>query len=209
EWATRRRTDGGASIKVRLVKGANLAMERVDAIKHDWPLATVASKQEADTNYKRVLNWALTPERTDSVRLGVAGHNLFDIAFAWLLAKQRRVESRVEFEMLLGMARAQAEDVAKDAGPILLYTPAVRPTEFNAAIAYLNRRLEENASPENFMSAVFELADDKKLFEREEQRFLAYIREVDVEVPLSNRVQNRMTHALTQRTEGFTNTQEP
>jgi len=208
EWATRRRTDGGASIKVRLVKGANLAMERVDAIKHDWPLATVASKQEADTNYKRVLNWALTPERTDSVRLGVAGHNLFDIAFAWLLAKQRRVESRIEFEMLLGMARAQAEVVAKDVGPILLYTPVVRPSEFNAAIAYLIRRLEENASPENFMSAVFELADDRKMFQREEQRFLASLEGVDESVPASNRVQNRLTPTLPEPAEGFANTQD-
>src|SRR5690554_3037302 len=208
EWATRRRADGGASIKVRLVKGANLAMERVDAIKHDWPMATVASKPEADTNYKRVLSWALTPERTDSVRLGVAGHNLFDIAFAWLLAKQRRVESRVEFEMLLGMARAQAEVVAKDVGPILLYTPVVRPTEFNAAIAYLIRRLEENASPENFMSAVFELADDQKMFRREEQRFLASLREVDEVVPASNRVQNRLTPSLPELVEEFTNTQD-
>jgi RHH-type proline utilization regulon transcriptional repressor/proline dehydrogenase/delta 1-pyrroline-5-carboxylate dehydrogenase len=200
EWATRRRADGGASIKVRLVKGANLAMERVDAIRHGWPLATVASKQQADTNYKRVLNWALTPERTDSVRLGVAGHNLFDIAFAWLLAKQRRVESRVEFEMLLGMAQAQAAVVRKDVGPILLYTPVVRPTEFNAAIAYLIRRLEENASSENFMSAVFELADDERMFEREKKRFLAAVAEVDDVVPATNRVQNRLAVSVNELT---------
>ncbi|MEX1078257.1 MAG: bifunctional proline dehydrogenase/L-glutamate gamma-semialdehyde dehydrogenase [Homoserinimonas sp.] len=196
EWATRRRAGGGASIKVRVVKGANLAMERVDAIKHGWPLATVASKQEADTNYKRVLSWAMTPERTDSVRIGVAGHNLFDIAFAWLLAKQRRVESRVDFEMLLGMARAQAEVVKKDVGTILLYTPVVQPSEFNAAIAYLIRRLEENASPENFMSAVFELAGDERMFERESQRFLASLLQVDDVVPASNRVQDRMKDSL-------------
>ena len=42
-------------IKVRVVKGANLAMERVDAAMHDWPLATYDTKQDSDTNYKRVL----------------------------------------------------------------------------------------------------------------------------------------------------------
>src|SRR5690606_18608097 len=36
-WAHQRRTAGGAGIKVRVVKGANLAMERVDATMHDWP----------------------------------------------------------------------------------------------------------------------------------------------------------------------------
>ena len=43
-WALARRSEGGAGIKVRLVKGANLAMERVDAIMHGWPLATWGDK---------------------------------------------------------------------------------------------------------------------------------------------------------------------
>src|SRR6185312_1951608 len=57
-WALARRADGGAGIKVRVVKGANLAMERVDAILHGWPLATWASKEQTDANYKRVLDWS-------------------------------------------------------------------------------------------------------------------------------------------------------
>lgn len=123
EWAQLRRSRGGAGIKVRVVKGANLPMEKVDAIKHGWPLATVASKQEADTNYKRVLSWAMRPEHTAAVRIGVAGHNLFDVAFAWLLSKQRGVNENVDFEMLIGMASAQAAVVKNDVGSILLYTP--------------------------------------------------------------------------------------
>jgi RHH-type proline utilization regulon transcriptional repressor/proline dehydrogenase/delta 1-pyrroline-5-carboxylate dehydrogenase len=190
-WATARRKAGGAGIKVRLVKGANLAMERVDAVMHGWPLATYATKQQTDTNYKRLLHWALTPERTDSVRLGIAGHNLFDVAYAWHLAKERRVDHRIEFEMLLGMATAQAEVVKKDVGGLLLYTPVVQPAEFDAAVAYLVRRLEENASSDNFMSAVFELESSRELFERERDRFLASLAEVDEAVPSSNRVQSR------------------
>ena len=143
------------------MKGANLAMEHVDAAIHGWPLATYDTKQDSDTNYKRVLHWAMTPERTDAVQLGVAGHNLFDVAYAWLTARERGVESRVEFEMLLGMATGQAEAVRRDVGNLLLYTPVVNPSEFDVAIAYLIRRLEENASQDNFMSAVFELASDR------------------------------------------------
>jgi RHH-type proline utilization regulon transcriptional repressor/proline dehydrogenase/delta 1-pyrroline-5-carboxylate dehydrogenase len=172
QWAHARRAGGGAPIKVRVVKGANLAMEHVDATVHDWPLATYSSKQDTDTNYKRVLNWALTPQNTDAVRIGVAGHNLFDVAYAYLLAQQRGVDDRIEFEMLLGMATSQAEAVKKDVGRLLLYTPVVNPAEFDVAISYLIRRLEENASEENFMSAVFELADTPALFDREKQRFL-------------------------------------
>ena len=191
-WAIERRLAGGASIKVRVVKGANLAMEHVDAAMHDWPVATWPTKQATDTNYKRVLDWAFTPENTDAVRIGVAGHNLFDVAWAWLLAKKRGVESRVEFEMLLGMATGQADAVKRDVGGLLLYTPVVHPREFDSAISYLIRRLEENASPENFMSGVFELAGNESVFQREEGRFLASLADLDDEVPASNRVQNRL-----------------
>jgi len=190
-WALERRRGGGAGIKVRVVKGANLAMEHVDATMHDWPLATWGTKQQTDTNYKLVLDWAFTPERTDAVRIGVAGHNLFDIAFAWLLAKQRKVEHRVEFEMLLGMATGQAEAVKKDVGGLLLYTPVVHPREFDAAISYLIRRLEENASSENFMSGVFELADDPAMFQREASRFLDSLAQLDDTVPSTHRTQRR------------------
>jgi len=195
EWATRRVHAGGASIKVRVVKGANLAMETVDAVVHEWPLATYDTKQASDTNYKRVLAWALTPERTRAVKIGVAGHNLFDIAFAHLLAEARGVGGRVEFEMLLGMAEGQAELVKADVGGLLLYTPVVHPREFDVAISYLIRRLEENASSENFMSAVFELASNEAMFEREKGRFLASLADVDVEAPAPHRVQSRLDDA--------------
>ncbi|QEO14288.1 aldehyde dehydrogenase family protein [Agromyces intestinalis] len=196
-WARTRRAAGGAPIKVRVVKGANLAMEHVDAAIHDWPVATYGTKQDSDTNYKRVLDWALTPERVDAVRLGVAGHNLFDIAHAWLLASDRGVNSAVEFEMLLGMATGQAAAVRGDVGRLLLYTPVVNPSEFDVAIAYLIRRLEENASQDNFMSAVFDL-DDERLFARERDRYLASLAALAGETdatpaPRPNRTQNRRT----------------
>ena len=196
EWAQRRRATGGAPIKVRVVKGANLPMEHVDAAIHGWPVATYGTKQESDTNYKRVLHWAMTPERTDAVKLGVAGHNLFDVAHAWLTARERGVVSRVEFEMLLGMATGQAEAVRRDVGNLLLYTPVVNPSEFDVAIAYLIRRLEENASQDNFMSAVFDLADEPRLFEREQQRYLRSLAALETDAaaaPAPNRTQNRRT----------------
>ncbi|WP_053385270.1 proline dehydrogenase family protein [Leucobacter celer] len=201
EWAAQRVAEGGAPIKVRIVKGANLPMEQVDAAIHGWPVATWGSKQDSDTSYKAVIDYALTPERVKNVRIGVAGHNLFDVALAWLLAKARGAQAGIEFEMLLGMATGQAEAVKREVGSLLLYTPVVHPQEFDVAIAYLIRRLEEGASQENFMSAVFELNDNPALFEREKQRFLSSLGDLDgitgdgtVEsyaVPGSNRVQDR------------------
>ncbi|MET1152777.1 proline dehydrogenase family protein [Arthrobacter sp.] len=205
EWAAARRSRGGAAIKVRVVKGANLPMEQVEASLHGWPLATWETKQDSDTNYKRVINYALQPERIGNVRIGVAGHNLFDVAFAWLLAKQRGVEAGIDFEMLLGMAQGQAEAVKKDVGSLLLYTPVVHPAEFDVAIAYLIRRLEEGASSENFMSAVFELSKNERLFEREKQRFLASLEALDDEVPEPGRQQDRRKPEPPRPTDSFDN----
>ncbi|MET1044770.1 MAG: proline dehydrogenase family protein [Microbacteriaceae bacterium] len=201
-WAAARRRAGGAGIKVRVVKGANLAMEQVDATVHGWPLATWGSKTETDTNYKRILDWSLTPERTDAVRIGVAGHNLFDLAFAWLLAKRRGVERRIDFEMLLGMATGQADAVRRDVGGLLLYTPVVHPKEFDSAISYLVRRLEENASPENFMSGLFDLAENEHVFQREADRFRASLAALTPEVPAPSRSQDRQTEAAALRAAG-------
>ncbi|MDN4473295.1 bifunctional proline dehydrogenase/L-glutamate gamma-semialdehyde dehydrogenase [Demequina zhanjiangensis] len=172
EWAAARVEDGGAPIKIRLVKGANLSMEKVDAEIHGWPLATWGSKAESDAQYKRLLDYALTPERTRAVRIGVAGHNLFDIAHAHLLAAERGVSDAIDFEMLLGMGEHVAKAVAKDVGSLRLYTPVVHPKEFDVALAYLVRRLEEVASKENFMSSLYRLDADPQVFAREESRFL-------------------------------------
>lgn len=218
EWAAARRAAGGAAVKVRIVKGANLPMEQVQASLTGWPLATWCSKQDTDTNYKRLVNYALTAEHLANVHIGVAGHNLFDVAYAWLLAKRRGVDAgtgRLEFEMLLGMATGQAEAVRRDVGSLLLYTPVVHPGEFDVAIAYLIRRLEEGASGENFMSAVFELAGNEELFIREKERFLASLAALDTAVPPGNRVQDRNrpvglaqegAPAAGQAPEGFANT---
>ncbi|WP_290655170.1 bifunctional proline dehydrogenase/L-glutamate gamma-semialdehyde dehydrogenase, partial [Kocuria sp.] len=179
EWSARRVADGGAQIKVRLVKGANLAMENVDAEMHGWPLATMESKQATDTNYKRVLSWLFHPERMRGMRLGVAGHNLFDIAFAHLLAAERGVTDRIEFEMLQGMATNQSDAVSEDVGQLLLYVPAVKPAEFDVAVSYLVRRLEENSANENFMSGIFDLGPDNWVFQREEARFRAALADLE------------------------------
>lgn len=171
EWSALRHADGGGEIKVRLVKGANLAMERVDAEIHGWEQAPYATKTETDANYKRCLDWAFTPERMSGMRIGVASHNLFDVAWAMLLADRRDLSDRVDFEMLQGMAPAEAAVVRNAAGGLRLYTPVVARSDFDTAISYLFRRLEENSDPENFISSLFDLDPDGPAFAEQEQRF--------------------------------------
>jgi len=191
EWSARRTGRGGAPIKVRIVKGANLPMERVEASMHGWPLAAWSTKAQTDAGYLSVIDYALHPERIRNVRIGVAGHNLFDLAWSWLLAGERGVRDGVDVEMLLGMAPGQAAAVRREVGELLLYTPVAHPEEFDVAIAYLVRRLEEGANAENFMSAVFELSSHEELFRREERRFRDSLNLLFTQPPAPNRRQDR------------------
>lgn len=169
--ARERVESGGAPLRVRIVKGANLSMERVESELRGWPLAPWGSKVESDAHYKRMIDAALTPESTRSLHVGVAGHNLFDVAHAWDMATRRGVAGAVQFEMLLGMGEPVASAVARDVGAMRLYTPVVDPADFDVALAYLVRRLEEVANPQNFLSRLPTLATTPADFDREESAF--------------------------------------
>src|SRR5258706_109285 len=99
-WAVARCARGGAPIKLRVVKGANLAMERIEADLHGWPQAPFARKVEVDANFKRMIEYGCRPEHARAVHLGIASHNLFDGAHGLVLREERGVEEWVEVERL-------------------------------------------------------------------------------------------------------------
>ncbi|MCC5947824.1 MAG: proline dehydrogenase family protein [Nitriliruptoraceae bacterium] len=169
--ADQRDARGGTYARIRLVKGANLSMEQVDAELHRWPQAPFGSKRDSDANFKRLLDRSMHPDRLRGARIGLASHNLFDVAFGVLLARARGVEDRLDLEMLHGMAPGAARAVRDEAGSVRLYTPVVAWDEFDAAVAYLVRRLEEAAMPGNFLRAIDAL-EDPAVFQREADRFL-------------------------------------
>ncbi|HEX2750160.1 MAG TPA: bifunctional proline dehydrogenase/L-glutamate gamma-semialdehyde dehydrogenase, partial [Verrucomicrobiales bacterium] len=171
-WAQERLTMGGLPIKIRLVKGANLAMEAVEAELHGWNAAPYTTKEETDANYRRMMDYACRRENTAAVRVGVASHNLFDVALALVLREERELGDAVEIEMLEGMANHQARAVRDQAGGLLLYAPVVHEKDFGAALAYLIRRLDENTSPENFLSGVFSFTPDSAEWREQRRRFL-------------------------------------
>ncbi len=190
-WAIRRVDAGGAGIKIRIVKGANLAMEQVDAEVHDWALAPYDSKADVDANFKRMLHEGCRPENARAVRLGVASHNLFDIAYGLLLRAREGVEDRIEFEMLEGMANHQARVVRDEAGGLLLYAPVVKREDFPSAIAYLVRRLDENTSPENFLHDLFGMVPGDAAWGRQKSRFLEACSKINSAAAGPKRVQDR------------------
>jgi RHH-type transcriptional regulator, proline utilization regulon repressor / proline dehydrogenase / delta 1-pyrroline-5-carboxylate dehydrogenase len=126
EWSKSRHQNTGGVIKIRLVKGANLAMEKAEAALHGWVAAPYQSKADVDASYSRLLDTALHAEHADAVRIGVASHNLFHIAFALEIAKKRKVMDQLDIEMLEGMANPEALAIAKRKLRILLYAPVTR-----------------------------------------------------------------------------------
>ena len=160
EWSKKRVAAGGAPVTIRIVKGANMEMERVEASLEVWPQAPYQAKIDTDANYKCMIEYGLRPENAAAVKVGVASHNLFDIAYALVLTVERGVADSVQFEMLEGMANHQRRALAELASNILLYAPATKQDDFVNAIGYLIRRLDENTGPDNFLRHTFKLQVD-------------------------------------------------
>jgi RHH-type proline utilization regulon transcriptional repressor/proline dehydrogenase/delta 1-pyrroline-5-carboxylate dehydrogenase len=190
-WARERHARTGGRIKVRIVKGANLAMERVEAELAGWPQAPFSTKAEVDASYKRMLDVALDPANRGALRVGVATHNLFEAAWALTVARQRGVEDLVEMEMLEGMAPALAAAVHQEAGGLLLYAPIARRSDSESVIAYLVRRFDENTSPDNFLRNQFSLRVGSLTWTAERDRFVASVSGRHAEPVATNRVQDR------------------
>lgn len=175
EWSLERYNKTGATIKIRLVKGANLAMEKAEAELHGWVGAPYSTKPDVDASYARLIDAALRPEYSKAVRIGIASHNLFHIAWAIEVAKARGVDEQLDIEMLEGMANAEALSVAALTGNVLLYTPVTRHQDFPTAVAYLVRRLDENTSKENYLRSSFDMQVGNKEFMDQQTRFLASV----------------------------------
>lgn len=191
EWAKKRVASGGAPIKIRIVKGANLAMEQFEASLRGWPQAPYTSKVEVDANYKQMVLYGCQKENARAVRLGVASHNLFDIALTLLVRKEHGVESYVGFEMLEGMAdhvRRAVQSLSKD---MLLYCPVATREEFQHAIAYLIRRLDENTGPENFLRYLFELKPGTAIWDDQVSLFSESCDRIETVSTNPRRTQNR------------------
>ena len=190
-WAKARVAAGKAPVTMRIVKGANMEMERVEASLMGWPQAPYTNKIDTDANYKRMLARALEPENARAIHVGVASHNLFDVAYALVLGVENDVLDCMQFEMLEGMANHQRRALEELAPSMLLYAPATYKAQFVNAIGYLIRRLDENTGPENFLRHAFKLEAGSPEWKELEQGFLASCDRVETVADHARRVQDR------------------
>lgn len=204
-WAKKRVKSGGSPIKIRLVKGANMEMELFESSLRNWPLATFDNKPSVDANYKRMIFFGMNPENIEAVHMGIASHNLFDLAYAYRLALENKVEKSVTFEMLEGMADHVRRAIAKTVHDVLLYTPVAGKKQFINAVAYLVRRLDENTGKENFLSYASDLTPASTAWKFLKDQFVDSVKLMKSTREDSFRAQNRGKESFVEKGTFFEN----
>lgn len=192
EFAKARLADGGAPLKMRIVKGCNLEMETVISSLRGWPNPILSSKTEVDANYLHLLERALQPENAKALHLGVASHNLFTIAYAYLLSQKLGSAEYMTFEMLEGMADHVWRAQSLLGNHVILYAPVVKDEHFLNAVSYLVRRMDENTAPDNFLTHSFNLKPGTDTWRFLEKQFEDAYRLKDEITHIPTRTQNRL-----------------
>ncbi|MGL5272868.1 MAG: bifunctional proline dehydrogenase/L-glutamate gamma-semialdehyde dehydrogenase, partial [Phocaeicola sp.] len=191
EFAKERVANGGAPLKMRLVKGCNLEMESVISSLRGWANPILPSKVEVDANYLHILERALLPENAKVLRVGVASHNLFTIAYAYLLSQSLGTTEYMSFEMLEGMANHLWKAQRALGNQVILYTPVVKDEHFLNAVSYLVRRLDENTGPDNFLTYSFNLKPNTEQWNFLQKQFEEAYSLKDKVKPIPTRTQDR------------------
>ena len=198
-WAKKRLAAGGAPVNIRIVKGANMEMEQVESSLMNWPLAPYDNKNEVDANYKRMVLFGLEPDNIAAVTLGIASHNLFELAFACTAARHAAASEYITYELLEGMGDHVRRAIQQISGNVLLYAPVAEREQFINAIAYLIRRLEENTSEENFLRYACELSTDSEKWEFLHNQYVAAVQSIESAGTEPFRIQDRSTEIFSEK----------
>src|SRR5262249_17050465 len=146
-WAERR----GTGVWVRLGKGAYWDYETIVAAPHGWPGPVVQHKAESDANFEKLTRFLM--ERHHLLRPALGSHNVRSIAYGMATAEALGVSPRrYEIQMLYGMAEPIKDVLVTMGRRVRVYTPY---GQLLPGMAYLVRRLLEDASNESFLRASF------------------------------------------------------
>ncbi|EAL3832770.1 aldehyde dehydrogenase family protein [Campylobacter upsaliensis] len=162
---------GMQPIKIRFVKGANMESEETIASQRGWELPTFSRKIDTDSNYNKMLDLVLEDENYKYINVGIASHNIFEIAYAYTRINEAGASESFTFEMLEGMSLQCSYELSQ-MHDLILYAPVCDEAHFNNAIAYLVRRLDENTSEDNFMRYFFNLKVGSKEWQEQKELFL-------------------------------------
>lgn len=136
----------GIPITVRLVRGAYWDYETITAAQFGWPCPVWEHKSQTDRNYERCVETLFS--HIGTVLPAIATHNIRSLAHVMALADSLRVQAhQFEFQMLYGMSPHLIKAVTERGYRLRVYVPF---GELIPGMAYLTRRLLENASSQSF-----------------------------------------------------------
>lgn len=187
---------GKPAIKIRYVKGANMESEETIASQRGWALPTFKKKVDTDSNYNKMLHFLFEDENFKYIKVGIASHNIFEIAYAYTLMEEYGAQDCFTFEMLEGMSLGCSEKISS-MHKLILYAPVCDDEHFNNAIAYLVRRLDENTSEDNFMRHYFNIKVGDSKWNDQKQIFLDSLKGIDKIDNSTRRTQNRLNEQYT------------
>lgn len=190
DFSKKRVESGMQPIKIRFVKGANMESEETIASQKGWALPTFSRKIDTDSNYNKMLDFILQDENFKFINIGIASHNIFEIAYAYTRICEANALKYFTFEMLEGMSLQCASELSK-LHNLILYAPVCDEAHFNNAIAYLVRRLDENTSKDNFMRYFFNLKVDSDEYNAQKELFLDSLKGITLDNS-TRRIQNRL-----------------
>jgi len=161
-WARRE----NLPISIRLVKGAYWDYETVIAKQNGWEVPVYTVKAESDMAFERIAKMIM--ENHDICHFACASHNIRTISAVQEMASALNVpESRLEFQVLYGMAEPVRKGLRNVARRVRLYCPY---GDLIPGMAYLVRRLLENTANESFLRQSFaEGAEMERLLENPEK----------------------------------------
>lgn len=142
DWARQR----GTPLLIRLVRGAYWDYETITATQFGWQSPVWDQKWQTDQNYQQCIDLLLS--HIDCITPAFATHNTRSLAYAMALAEQRAIQAdQFEFQMLFGMSPHMVQAVRDQGYRLRVYVPF---GELLPGMAYLTRRLLENASSQSF-----------------------------------------------------------
>ncbi|QOW63666.1 proline dehydrogenase family protein [Campylobacter hepaticus] len=181
---------GMKPIKIRFVKGANMESEETIASQRGWELPTFYKKIDTDSNYNKMLDFVLQDDNYKYINVGIASHNIFEIAYAYTLIHEAGALDSFTFEMLEGMSLQCSYELSK-MHDLILYAPVCDAKHFNNAIAYLVRRLDENTSEDNFMRYFFNIKVGDSNWNAQKELFLNSLKGIKTLDNSTHRTQDR------------------
>ncbi|EAI6465443.1 proline dehydrogenase family protein [Campylobacter coli] len=181
---------GMKPIKIRFVKGANMESEETIASQRGWELPTFYKKIDTDSNYNKMLDFVLEGDNYKYINVGIASHNIFEIAYAYTRISEAGALDSFTFEMLEGMSLQCSYELSK-MHDLILYAPVCDEAHFNNAIAYLVRRLDENTSEDNFMRYFFNLKVGDNNWNVQKELFLKSLEGIKTLDNSTHRTQDR------------------